>query len=44
MDILYIIMPAYNESENIRKVIKEWYPIVEKNNGDGRSSTLRRTA
>ncbi len=37
MDILYIIMPAYNESKNIRKVIKEWYPIVEKNNGDGRS-------
>lgn len=27
---LYIIIPAYNESENIQKVIKQWYPIVKK--------------
>lgn len=30
MDKLYIVMPAYNEEENIGKVIKDWYPIVEK--------------
>lgn len=32
--MLYIVMPAYNESENIEFVIKQWYPIIEKlNNG-----------
>lgn len=30
-DTLYIIIPAYNESENIQKTIEEWYPIIEKN-------------
>ncbi|NLK74611.1 MAG: glycosyltransferase family 2 protein [Clostridiales bacterium] len=30
MSKLYIVIPAYNEEENIGKVIKEWYPIVEK--------------
>lgn len=30
MDKLYIIIPAYNEEENIKAVIKDWYPIVEK--------------
>ena len=30
-------MPAYNEEENIKTVIEEWYPIVEKYNGDGKS-------
>lgn len=28
--ILYIVMPAYNEAVNIRQVIRDWYPIVEK--------------
>lgn len=36
-NILYIIMPAYNESETIRSVIKEWYPVIEKHNGAGKS-------
>lgn len=27
---LYIVMPAYNESENIEDVIKQWYSIIEK--------------
>lgn len=35
-DTLYIVMPAYNESENIKKVIDEWYPIVEKIGKDSR--------
>lgn len=36
-DILYIVIPAYNEEENILEVIEEWYPIIEKNNGDNKS-------
>ncbi len=27
-DKLYIIIPAYNEEENIRQVVDEWYPIA----------------
>lgn len=27
-DILYIVMPAYNEEDNIENVVKEWYPIL----------------
>lgn len=30
MDKLYIVIPAYNEEENIDRVIKDWYPIIEK--------------
>lgn len=37
MDKLYIVIPAYNEEENIRQVIEDWYPIVEKYHGDGES-------
>ena len=33
-DKLYIIIPAYNEEENIRKVIEDWYGIVEKIGND----------
>ena len=28
MDKLYIVMPAYNEEENIECVIKEWYKVL----------------
>lgn len=28
-DCLYIVMPAYNEIENIKNVIEDWYPILE---------------
>ena len=37
MDILYIVIPAYNESETIESVSNDWYPVVEKHNGGGRS-------
>lgn len=30
MNDLYIVIPAYNESENIKNVIEDWYPIIEK--------------
>lgn len=28
-ETLYMVMPAYNEEENIRAVIRSWYPILE---------------
>ena len=37
MDKLYIIVPAYNEAENIEKLIGDWYPVVEKHHGNGES-------
>ena len=29
MDILYVVMPAYNEEDNILDVITSWYPVLE---------------
>lgn len=29
METLYIVMPAYNEAENIENVIEQWYPALE---------------
>lgn len=40
MDKLYIIIPAYNEEENIRQVIDDWYPIVEAHNENGESRLI----
>lgn len=37
MDTLYIVIPAYNESENIGQVIQDWYPVVERHNANGKS-------
>ena len=37
MENLYIVMPAYNEEENIRDVVMQWYPILE---GKGKKSKL----
>lgn len=37
MSVLYIVIPAYNESMNIKKTIDEWYPIVEKHAENGKS-------
>ncbi|MBR4718889.1 MAG: glycosyltransferase family 2 protein [Lachnospiraceae bacterium] len=35
-DSLYIIIPAYNEEENIRQVVEDWYPVVDTRSGDSR--------
>ncbi len=35
-DRLFIIIPAYNEEENIRQVVNDWYPIAEKHGTDSR--------
>lgn len=29
MDRIYFIIPAYNESEAIHRVLEEWYPVME---------------
>ena len=37
MNTLYIVVPAYNESENIEALIEDWYPVVETHNESGDS-------
>lgn len=38
MESIFIVMPAYNESENISCTISQWYNVVEKlNSGGGKS-------
>ncbi len=39
-DCLYIVMPAYNEEENIEETLKQWYPAAEKAGGDSRLVVL----
>ena len=36
MDKLYIVIPAYNESANIERVIEDWYPVVTNTGADSR--------
>lgn len=40
MDVLYVVMPAYNEQDNIDEVVRAWYPIVEKHNAEGKSRLI----
>lgn len=40
MDKIYLVMPAYNEAENIEETVKQWYPIVEKLHQDGADPRL----
>lgn len=36
METLYIVMPAYNEEDNIENVVEQWYPILEGKSDDSR--------
>lgn len=36
MDKLYIVIPAYNEEENIEDVIMDWHPVVVKTGSESR--------
>lgn len=40
MDKLYLVMPEYNEEENIGQVIADWYPVVEQIGGESRLVVL----
>ncbi len=39
-DTLYIVIPAYNEEENIFRCVNDWYPIIEEHNGSGNSRLI----
>ena len=28
-NILYVVMPAYNEEANIESVVREWYQVLD---------------
>ena len=34
---LYIVIPAYNEEENILNVINQWYPVIKAHSAHGTS-------
>ena len=36
MGTLYVVMPAYNEEENMEAVIKQWYPVLALGSEDSR--------
>ena len=36
MDSIFVVMPAYNEQENIRTVVKQWYSVLEGKSSDSR--------
>lgn len=40
MEKLYFVMPAYNESENIKQTVDQWYPVVEKINYSGEAAAV----
>ena len=39
-DIVYFVLPAYNEEANIEDVIKQWHPVCEKINAEGNEAKL----
>nr|MCR5147520.1 glycosyltransferase family 2 protein [Eubacterium sp.] len=36
MDSLYIVMPAYNEEDNITNVVEQWYKVLEGKSDESR--------
>lgn len=39
-ETVYFVMPAYNESENIENVIKQWHPVCEKIESEGHTARM----
>ena len=39
-EVLYIVIPAYNEEANIESVVRSWYPVIEAHSGGGKSRLL----
>ena len=37
MEKIYVVIPAYNESVNIKACVNDWYPIVEAHSAGGES-------
>ena len=35
-EVLYIVMPAYNEAKNVANVVAQWHPVVEKVGSESR--------
>lgn len=40
MENIYLVMPAYNEAENIEDTVKQWYPVVERIRSCGAEARL----
>jgi len=40
-DVLYIVMPAYNEEANIEDVVVQWYKILIKINKQKRGGKIQ---
>ena len=40
MEKIYLVMPAYNEADNIEATLREWHPVVEKINNSGEAKAL----
>ena len=40
MEKMFIVMPAYNEADNIKDTISQWYPVVEDLAKDGVDAKL----
>ena len=36
MDKLYIIVPAYNEQDNIERFVDDWYPVIDRLSDESR--------
>ena len=35
MEKLFIVMPAYNEQDNIADTLAAWYPVIERHAANG---------